>query len=73
MGVGREGDLHPRVIVGLHKIIYISCDPATFARDLRQLNEVGYKLKRIQGVDMFPQTNHVECIALLEKDKMLEF
>jgi 23S rRNA (uracil1939-C5)-methyltransferase len=47
------------------KIVYVSCDPATLARDLGILKELGYKTKEIQPVDMFPQTAHVECCSLL--------
>ena len=49
------------------KIIYISCNPETQQRDLTYLTRNGYKVKKIQPVDMFPYTNHVECIALLCK------
>lgn len=49
------------------KIIYISCDPNTLARDLKYLEENGYKVKKIQAVDMFPQTDHVEAVTLLTK------
>lgn len=47
------------------KIVYISCDPATLARDIGQLCTMGYKLNIIQPYDMFPQTAHVECVAQL--------
>ncbi|MDO4667005.1 MAG: 23S rRNA (uracil(1939)-C(5))-methyltransferase RlmD [Streptococcus sp.] len=49
------------------KITYISCNPATMARDLKLYQEKGYKLEKIQPVDLFPQTHHVECVALLVK------
>ena len=47
------------------KIIYVSCNPATLARDLKILDDFGYKTKKIQPVDMFPFTSHVECVAQL--------
>ncbi len=47
------------------KIIYISCNPATQARDVKYLNEYGYDLKSLLPVDMFPQTSHVEIVGLM--------
>lgn len=52
------------------KVVYVSCNPETQARDLKYLVKNGYKVKEIQPVDMFPQTDHVECIALLQKANM---
>ena len=49
------------------KIIYVSCNPATLARDLKILYELGYRTKKIQPVDMFPFTSHVESVAQIEK------
>ncbi len=49
------------------KIIYVSCDPVTLARDLNFLEYKGYKTVNIQPIDMFPNTMHVECVVLLEK------
>jgi len=46
-------------------IIYMSCDPATLARDLKILAEEGYKIERVTPFDMFPQTSHVECVVKL--------
>lgn len=50
------------------KIIYVSCNPATLARDLKILYEIGYKAKKIQPVDMFPFTSHVESVVQLVKN-----
>ena len=48
-------------------VIYVSCSPATLARDLAVLKNLGYICREIQPVDMFPQTMHVENVARLEK------
>ncbi|MCI8514157.1 MAG: 23S rRNA (uracil(1939)-C(5))-methyltransferase RlmD [Lachnospiraceae bacterium] len=49
------------------RIVYVSCDSATLARDLKVLCENGYELKRVQPVDMFPQTGAVETVVMLSK------
>ena len=49
------------------KIVYVSCNPTTLAPNATQMVEAGYKLRRVKPVDMFPQTPHIECVALLEK------
>ena len=49
------------------KIVYVSCNPTTLAPNAVQLTEAGYRLTRVRPVDMFPQTPHIECVALFEK------
>jgi 23S rRNA (uracil1939-C5)-methyltransferase len=49
------------------RIVYVSCNPTTLAPNAAQLAEAGYRLLRVKPVDMFPQTPHIECVALLEK------
>jgi 23S rRNA (uracil1939-C5)-methyltransferase len=49
------------------RIVYVSCNPTTLAPNAAQLSEAGYRLRRVRPVDMFPQTPHIECVALLEK------
>jgi len=50
------------------RIVYVSCNPTTLAPNAAQLAGAGYRLRRVKPVDMFPQTPHIECVALLEKD-----
>ena len=49
------------------RIVYVSCNPTTLAPNAAQLVEAGYVLRRVRPVDMFPQTPHIECVALLER------
>lgn len=49
------------------KIVYVSCDPATLARDLALLVGWGYEIMEVQPIDMFPHTHHVECIVLIKR------
>jgi 23S rRNA (uracil1939-C5)-methyltransferase len=49
------------------KIVYVSCNPTTLAPNARQIADAGYELKAVQPVDMFPQTPHIEAVALLER------
>lgn len=64
-----EKVLHQVVTLNAPKIIYVSCSPASLARDLVILHEAGYHTELIQPVDMFPQTTHVESIAVLKRHK----
>jgi 23S rRNA (uracil1939-C5)-methyltransferase len=63
--------LHPRVVVRCAElrpraIVYVSCNPATLARDLKDFAALGYALRDLTPVDMFPHTPHIECVARLE-------
>jgi 23S rRNA (uracil1939-C5)-methyltransferase len=57
--VRRIAEMEPK------RIVYVSCNPTTLAPNARQLVEAGWTLERVQPVDMFPQTPHIECVALL--------
>ncbi|MCU1535905.1 MAG: rRNA m(5)U939 methyltransferase [Humibacillus sp.] len=64
-GAGKDvirlvGQLEPR------RIVYVACDPAALARDVRTARENGYELRSLEAWDAFPMTHHVECIAVLE-------
>jgi 23S rRNA (uracil1939-C5)-methyltransferase len=53
---------------GARRIVYVSCNPTTLAPNAAQLGKAGYRLRRVKPVDMFPQTPHIECVALLERE-----
>jgi len=63
-GRGGSGAAGP----ALRRIAYVSCDPATLARDLRLLLDAGWQLAGLRGYDAFPMTHHVECVATLVRD-----
>ncbi|GAC1317041.1 MAG: 23S rRNA (uracil(1939)-C(5))-methyltransferase RlmD [Thermoleophilaceae bacterium] len=50
------------------RIVYVSCNPTTLAPNARQIVDAGYRLATVRPVDMFPQTPHIECVALLERE-----
>ena len=52
------------------RVVYVSCDPATLARDVRRLHESGYRPEKAVAVDMFPRTAHVETVVLLSKGEV---
>ncbi len=52
------------------RIVYVSCDPATLARDVKRLEELGYRAVQAQPVDLFPRTAHVETVVLLSKGEI---
>ena len=51
------------------KIVMISCNPSTAARDAKFLSENGYTVNKVCGADLFPRTRHVECVVLLSREK----
>ena len=64
-------DKHTREIINnanIKKIIYVSCDPMTLVRDIQELDK--YKLVEVSVVDMFPQTEHVECVSVLQRKNL---
>lgn len=67
-----RGGCHPAALAELAalappRVAYVSCHPGMLARDVRVLRDAGYRLVRVQPVDLFPQTPHIECVALLER------
>ena len=49
------------------RVVYVSCDPATLARDVAELCGAGYRLEKAQAFDLFPRTSHVETVCLLQR------
>ena len=65
---GLDTKLIDKVIdVKPNRIVYVSCKPSTLARDIRILTQNGYTLEKVQPVDMFPHTMHVETVVLLAR------
>jgi 23S rRNA (uracil1939-C5)-methyltransferase len=65
-GIG-EGEAAALGKLGARRIVYVSCDPATLARDLRVLLVAGHRLVSCRGFDLFPQTPHLEALAVIER------
>jgi tRNA/tmRNA/rRNA uracil-C5-methylase (TrmA/RlmC/RlmD family) len=52
-------------VAGLERVAYVSCDPATLARDIAVFAGLGWRLEDLRAFDAFPMTHHVECLAVL--------
>lgn len=65
-----KGVLEAIITMSPERIVYVSCNSTTMARDVKYLVENGYKVVEIQPVDMFPHTAHVECVVLLQREIM---
>jgi 23S rRNA (uracil1939-C5)-methyltransferase len=63
-----EAFLRAVIESGVKRVLYISCNPATLARDCRILADGGYRVQAVQPVDMFPHTVHVECVVLMSRN-----
>ena len=63
-----EGAVEALARLAPARVVYLSCDPATLARDLALWDARGWALRSLDGFDLFPQTPHVEALALLERD-----
>jgi 23S rRNA (uracil1939-C5)-methyltransferase len=64
-----ETFIHSATSVGARCIVYISCNAATFARDIVRFESQGYTLEKVQPVDLFPQTHHIELVGLITRKK----
>jgi 23S rRNA (uracil1939-C5)-methyltransferase len=53
--------------INAERIVYVSCNPATQARDTEEMRNHGYEIKKISLVDQFPHTSHIETVVLFEK------
>jgi 23S rRNA (uracil1939-C5)-methyltransferase len=63
-----EGAVETLARLAPARVVYLSCDPATLARDLAGFAARGYALRSLEGFDLFPQTPHIEALALIERD-----
>jgi len=65
--------LHPRVVARIaelepRRVVYVSCNPGTLARDVKDFAALGYRLEETTPFDLFPHTPHIECVARLERE-----
>ena len=65
-GISTEA-MAPLLKLAAPRIVYVSCDPATMARDARRLLDGGYRLDSLRGFDLFPNTPHVECLGVFSR------
>jgi 23S rRNA (uracil1939-C5)-methyltransferase len=66
-GLARRA-LQRAAALGAERFVYVSCNPTTLAGNGAELAELGYRLRRVAAVDMFPQTHHIETVALFTRD-----
>ena len=64
-----ESLLHTIAEMAPERLVYVSCDPATLARDLARLDELGYQAQELTPVDLFPRTSHCECVVWMRKSE----
>ena len=55
------------IVTAAARVVFVSCDAATFARDLRRFVDAGYRIESVRGFDLFPATAHVEALAILTR------
>jgi len=65
-----EATLSAVVTMSPRRVVYVSCNPSTAARDAKWLEEHGYRAEKVQPVDLFPRTRHVECVIALSKGEI---
>ena len=68
----KEDVLHAAIGMGPQRIVYVSCNPSSMARDIEILTKHDYELVKVQPVDMFPQTYHTEAVALLTRSEVMK-
>ena len=61
------GVIEAIIVSAARRVVYVSCDPGTLARDLRLFEEGGFTVREVQPVDMFPHTQHIECVTTIDR------